>query len=238
MDNDWLPWRPGPLGRAWNPDSRSFQGKGFDSMKALLVTVGLGGVLVAGTVSAQTAGQTAKPPATPPPAATAPAPAAQPPRPFPEGAKVAYVDVQTVASTSTEGKAARTKIDALQTKKLAELQEKQKALQAAQQKLQTGGSVMADSARDAAEKEIERLNRDLQRAQQDAQEEIQVLQRDLQMEFQRKLLPLIAQISSEKGLHLVFSYGDSGLLYVEPALDLTQDVIKRLDTGGGAAPKK
>lgn len=200
-------------------------------MKALLVMVGLGGVLVAGTVNAQTAGQK---PATPPPAApAAPAAAApQPPRPFPEGAKVAYVDVQLVASTSTEGKAARTKIDAMQSKKLAELQDKQKQLQAAQQKLQTGGSVMSDSARDAIEKEIEKLNRDLQRSQQDAQEELGVLQRDLQMEFQRKLLPLIAKVAAEKGVHMVFSYGDSGLLWAEPALDLTGDVIKRIDSGG------
>ena len=204
------------------------KGKGFENMKALLVMVGLGGVLVAGTANAQTAGQK---PATPPPAAPAAA-APQPPRPFPEGAKVAYVDVQAVASNSTEGKAARTKIDALQTKKLAELQDKQKGLQAAQQKLQTGGSVMNDSARDAAEKEIERLNRDLQRAQQDAQDELGVLQRDLQMEFQRRLLPLIAKVAAEKGVHMVFSYGDSGLLWAEPALDLTGDVIKRIDSGG------
>lgn len=194
-------------------------------MKALLVMVGLGGVLVAGTVNAQD-----QKPTTPPPAPAAAAP--QPPRPFPEGAKVAYVDVQMVASTSSEGKAARTKIDAMQTKKLAELQDKQKVLQAAQQKLQTGGSVMNESARDAAEKEIERLNRDLQRAQQDAQDELAVLQRDLQMEFQRKLLPLIAKVAAEKGVHMVFSYGDSGLLWAEPALDLTADVIQRIDAGG------
>src|SRR6185295_9594482 len=77
------------------------KGKGFENMKALLVMVGLGGVLVAGTVNAQTAGQ--KPAAPPPAAPAAPAAAPQPPRPFPEGAKVAFVDVQAVASNSTEG---------------------------------------------------------------------------------------------------------------------------------------
>jgi outer membrane protein len=206
-------------------------------MKALLVTVGLGGVLLAGTVNAQTAGQTPPKPATPAPTPAAPAPA-QPPRPFPEGAKVAWVDLQTIATTSTEGKAARQKIDALQSKRVAELQEKQKSLQAAQQKLQAGASVLNDSARDAAEKEVEKLNRDLQRAQQDAQEEVQLLQRDLQQDFQRRLLPLIAQVANEKGLQMVFSFGDSGLVWAEPALDITQDVIKRLDGGAAAAPKK
>lgn len=203
-------------------------------MKALLVTLGLGGVLLAGTVNAQTGAQTppkpAAQPATPAPAPATPAP--QPPRPFPEGAKVAYVIVQQVAATSVEGKAARAKLDAFQQKKIAELQEKQKVMQAAQTKLQTGGSVLSDAARDAAEKEIERLNRDLQRGQQDANDEMTVMNRDLQTEFQRRLLPLINQVAQEKGIHMVFSYEDSGLLWAEPALDITPDVIKRLDSGG------
>ena len=44
-----------------------------------------------------------QPPAAPPPPAAAP-------RPFPEGAKVAYIDLQYIASNSAEGKAATAKI--------------------------------------------------------------------------------------------------------------------------------
>ena len=206
--------------------------KGRDNMKARFVTMVVGGVLTASSVFAQTK------PATPAPKPAAPATqpanpvAAQPPRPFPEGAKVAYVDVQQIASESSEGKSARTKIEDLSNKKTQDLQTRQKAIQDAQAKLNAGGTVMSDAARDQAEKDIERLQRDYQRAQQDAQEELQVLQRDLQMEFQRKLLPLIAKVAAEKGVHMVFSYGDSGLLWAEPALDLTNDVIKRIDSGG------
>jgi Skp family chaperone for outer membrane proteins len=210
-------------------------------MKAWLVTVALGGVLVAGSVSAQTATKPAPKPTTPQTQPAAPAASAQPPKPFPEGAKIAYVDVQQIASESTEGRAARAKIDEASTKKTQELQEKQKAIAAAQQKLNTGGTVMSDSARDQAEKDIERLQRDYQRAQQDAQEEIQTLTRDLQTEFQRKLLPLIGAVAAEKGLQMVFSAGDSGLVWADTGLNITPDVIKRLDTSGGtaaAAPKK
>jgi Skp family chaperone for outer membrane proteins len=227
--------------------------KGRDNMKAWFVTVASGVMLTcaAGSVLAQTATKPAPKPATPaqtapapkpatPPATSAPAPTTQPPRPFPEGAKIAYVDVQQIASESTEGRAARTRIDDLSTKKTQELQDKQKAIQAAQQKLSTGGTVMSDTARDQAEKEIERLQKDYQRAQQDAQEEVQGLTRDLQGEFQRKLLPLIGQIAVEKGLQMVFSAGDSGLVWADTGLNITPDVIKRLDTAGGtaAAPKK
>jgi outer membrane protein len=220
--------------------------KGRDNMKGWMLTVAIGGMLMVGTVGAQSAaaktGQAAPKPATPTqtapkpatPAPTTPAQAAQPPRPFPEGAKIAYVDVQQIASESTEGKAARTKIDELSTKKTQELQAKQKAITDAQNKLSTGGSVMSDAARDQAEKDIERLQRDYQRAQQDAQEEVQSLQRDLQNDFQRKLLPLIGQVATEKGLQMVFSAADSGLVWADTGLNITPDVIKRLNAGGGA----
>lgn len=220
--------------------SRVTQGKGLDNMKALLATVALGGSLVAGPVFGQTPAATPKPTTPAAPAVTQPA-SPQPPRPFPEGAKVAWVDVQYIASESTEGKAARTRIQALQQTKTNDLQTKQKALEAVQQKLQAGGSVMSEAARDTATKEVERLTRDFQRAQQDAQEEIQTLTRDLQDEFQKKLLPLIGEVGAAKGLHMVFSGYDSGLLWADPGLNITQDVIKRLDTGGtapAAAPKK
>lgn len=210
--------------------------KGRDNMKARFVTVAIGSLLTASTVFAQTKPAAPKPATPAAPAPTTPAAAAQPPRPFPEGAKVAYVDIQQIASESTEGKAARAKIDDLSTKKTQELQGKQKAIADAQQKLNTGGSVMSDSARDQAEKEIERLQRDYQRAQQDAQEEVQSLNRDLQNEFQRKLLPLIGQVAAEKGLLMVFSGADSGLVWAEPGLNITPDVIKRLNTPGGTAP--
>lgn len=203
-------------------------------MKALLATVALGGSLVAGPVFGQTPA-TSKPATPAAPAVTQPA-SPQPPRPFPEGAKVAWVDVQYIASESSEGKAARTRIQALQQTRTNDLQTKQKALEAAQQKLQSGGSVMSDSARDTATKEVERLNRDFQRAQQDAQEEIQTLTRDLQDEFQKKLLPLIGEVGAAKGLHMVFSGYDSGLLWADPGLNITQDVIKRLDAAAAAAP--
>jgi outer membrane protein len=211
-----------------------------------MMTAAIGGMLMAGTVSAQTAAkpaQTAPRPATPTqtapkpatPAPTTPAPqTTQPPRPFPEGAKIAYVDVQQIASESTEGKAARTKIDELSTRKTQELQTKQKQIQDAQAKLNAGSTVMSDAARDQAEKELERLQRDYQRAQQDAQEEVQSLTRDLQNDFQRKLLPLIGQVAAEKGLHMVFSAADSGLVWADTGLNITPDVIKRLNSGGGA----
>jgi outer membrane protein len=203
-------------------------------------------MLAAAPIYAQTPAPAQPPPAgqqpapkpaqpTTPPAQTAPAPAPAP-RPFPEGSKFAYINIQRVASESGEGKTLTAKVQALNQKKVQELNEKNKALQADQQKLQSGGTVMSDAARAELEKKIERQNVDIQRTTQDAQQEVQELQQDLQSEFQRKLLPIVQQVAQEKGLHILFSAADSGIVWADPGLDITADVIKRFDAAPAATP--
>jgi outer membrane protein len=175
----------------------------------------------------------AQPPATQKPAEQLPAPTPpQPaaPRPFPEGAKVAYIDLQYIASNSVEGKAATAKIQEYAKKKTAELEGKQKALEAARQKLLQGGTVLSDSARSQMEKDIEKMARELQYAQQEAQSEQQSLTQDLQNDFQTRLNPIIDQVANEKGLHLVLSIADSGAVWVNTGLNISAEVMKRLDS--------
>ena len=170
-----------------------------------------------------------QPPAAPPPSASAA------PRPFPEGAKVAYIDLQYIASNSVEGRAATAKIQEYAKKKTAELEGKQKSLEAARQKLLQGGTVLSDSARSQMEKDIEKQARELQYAQQEAQSEQQSLTQDLQNDFQTRLNPIIDQVANEKGLHLVLSIADSGAVWVNTGLNISAEVMKRLDSAKPAA---
>jgi len=180
-------------------------------------------------------------PATPAPtqAPATPPPAAQPPAPFPAGAKVAYFNPQAVFQTSADGKAAVSRVNALIQKKQTENADKAKLLQGNQQKLQTSGSVMNEAARTQLEKEIERQTKDAERFQQDAQAEINELQQEVQNEFVKKLSPIIEQLANEKGLHIVFNAVESGIAWAAPGLDLTADVVKKLDaaTKPAATPK-
>jgi outer membrane protein len=190
-------------------------------------------------VFAQTAPSAPAAPAQAPAAQAAPAPTPPPPAPFPPGAKIAFVDFQRVAAESVEGQQSTTKINALVTKKQAEGADRAKALQANQQKLAQSGSVMSDAARSALEKDIERQQREGERFQQDAQAEINELQQELQLEFQKKILPLVNQVREEKGLQLLLSRADAGIVAWDPGVDVTGDVIKKLDAAtpkGAAAP--
>jgi len=168
------------------------------------------------------------PPATPPAAQPAPKPAT-PPVPFPQDSKIAFVDLQAIASSSAAGKDATKKLQELTTKKQAEIAEKNKQLQAAQAKLQSGAGVLNDSARASLEKEIDRMQRDIQFANQNAQAEVNEMTNDLQGDFQKKLMPIIEEVAKEKGLYVVFT-AEAGVAFVHPGLNITDEVIKRFDT--------
>jgi outer membrane protein len=189
-------------------------------------------VLSAMLASAPALAQTPAPAAPAAPAQAQPAPA---PAPFPAGAKYAFIDIQRIANESGEGKAATSKVQALNQQRVNDLNEKNKALQAQQQKLEAGGSVMSEAARAQLQRDIDKLTVDIQRFTQDAQAEVQDLQQSMMADFQRKLGPVIQQVAEEKGLQLLFSAADSGLVWADPGLDLTTEVIKRFDAGGGAA---
>ena len=221
-------------------------------MRVFAIALAFSLMLAPGVSYAQAPAQGAKPPAPAtqkPPAPAAPAPATQkppapaapaapapPPAKFQDGLKYAYVNLQAIASQSSEGRAAAEKLKAAQETKQRELQDKNKNLQAMQQKLESGGSVLSDAARAQLQNDIDRTQRDLQRASEDAQEELQKLAQQVEEDFTRKVLPVVEKVAKDKQVHFVFNAAQSGLIWAEPGMDLTGEVITALNSSGGARP--
>ena len=184
---------------------------------------------------ARPAGQ-APAPAAPRPAAPAPAAAPAPPPavPFQDGLKYAYIRIDRIAAESAAGKSLNDRVKALNDQKVRELNDKNKALQSVQQKLESGGSVLNDTARAQLQAEVERQQRDIQRFTEDAQQDLQALQQQLQEEFTRQLNPILDKVAKAKQVHMVFNATESGLVWADPSMDLTTDIIKALDTAGPA----
>lgn len=212
-------------------------------MSSLIVAAAVSMTLAAGPALAQSPAPAQTPPPQTPPPQTAPPPQPQlrpaaTPRPFPEGAKIGFVVLQRIANDSADGKQSTAKLQAFQTKKAAELGDKNKQLQALQQKMEKEGSVMSAAAQGELQKQVEKVTTDLQRSQQDAQAELQELQGQLQQQFTARVEPILALVGQEKGLHYIFNGPDSGMVWADQGLDITNDVIKKMDTTpAGAAPK-
>ena len=153
---------------------------------------------------------------------------------FPDGARIAFVDFDRVASTSTIGKAATTELDALRGRKTAEVAERRKQFQTLQAKLADGASLMNTEALGKLEREVERTGRELERFTQDAQEEVQHLQIQLQRSFSEKLFPVIGEVAQAKNVWAVFRLEPASVFWYHKGLDISDDVVAKLD--GKAAP--
>jgi outer membrane protein len=164
----------------------------------------------------------------------APAPPPAPTVPFQDGLKYAYIRIDRIAAESAAGKGLNDRGKALNDQKVRELNEKTKALQTVQQKLESGGSVLNDTARAQLQAEVDRQQRDIQRFTEDAQQDLQALQQQLQEEFTRQLNPILDKVARAKQVHMVFNATESGLVWADPSMDLTSDVIKALDSAGPA----
>ena len=195
-------------------------------MRRVFVAVAVWSLLANTSAKAQAQSNTTQKPLQ----ATAPLP-----KPFPEGAKVAYIIPQRIASESEFGKRLAAKIDALRSQKVAELTAKNKELETTRQKLAAG--VLSEEARAAAQKTLDRTQLELQRAQQDAEAAVQELQQQVNTDLERALTPLLEQVANAKGILLLLRADTGAIAWADPSLDLTGEIITRLDVANPRLPK-
>jgi outer membrane protein len=230
----WTRFREGlrcPPGRRERTDVDESVSRGFGGQHA----AGGSETYRAGPAPARPAGQA------PAPAAPRPAPRrprrqlpAAPPVKFPGRLKYAYIRIDRIAAESGEGKSLNDRVKALNDQKVRELNEKNKALQSAQQKLDSGGSVLNDTARAQLQAEVERQQRDIQRFTEDAQQDLRRCSSSSRRSSRGKLNPVLDKVAKEKQVHMVFNATESGLVWADPTMDLTSDIIKALDAGAPA----
>lgn len=146
---------------------------------------------------------------------------------FPDDARVAVVNVDMVASLSTEGKAAAAKLEDLRNRKSAEVSARGKAVEALEAKLAQSTSIVDDAGRVRLQREFERARIDFQRFTADAQAEVQDAQRETIRGFNSRLFPIVTQLATEKKLWAIFNAEDA--LWFDPAIDITEEVARRLD---------
>ena len=150
---------------------------------------------------------------------------------FPADAKFAFIDFQRIASTSISGRLALRMLQELQNTKVSELEALNKQFQALTARRDSGA--LNAPALAQLGKDMDKLQREMQFAQQNAQAEVQQLESELQADLQKKVTPVVAAVAKEKGIYAVLT-AETGLFYLHPGLDISAEVVKRLD----AQPRK
>jgi outer membrane protein len=155
-------------------------------------------------------------------ATSAPAPTA--------GLKIGVINVERLVQESALGKEAFNRVKKVNDQKKEEGDKLSKDLREMEQKLADQGSAMAEDKRDALQKSYQEKAIAFKRFQDDATRDLEAAQKKELSELERRVFPVINQVGKERGYTLIFNKFQSGLVFADDAVDITDEVLKVFNT--------
>jgi len=143
--------------------------------------------------------------------------------------KLAVVDMDRVMSESLMGKSEQMNIDKLRNNRAALIDQKQKELEEQEEQIRNASLSWSAEKREERLREYQTKQIELRRLNEDAT-------RDVQAEFNKSLgklqnvaLRITGKIGSEQGFTLILERGSAPVLFASDAIDITSEVIARMD---------
>ena len=144
--------------------------------------------------------------------------------------KVAVIDVQRVVAESDPGKEAIQKLKIISDAKVQEGQTLQQEMATLKEQFNKQRFTVSEQRLAEMTKELEDKNIAIRRFEDDAKRELEEARRRELGGLEERILPIINQIGQEEGITVIFNKFQSGLVYADEAVDITDDVIRRFNT--------
>jgi Skp family chaperone for outer membrane proteins len=141
-------------------------------------------------------------------------------------AKLAWMNLEQAIFTCDEGKKEFAEVQKFVDSKNSELDNLRKEAESLRNQLSVQGSKLTDEARMDLESQVDAKETILQRFQQDTQKEIDSRRVRTTNYLGKRLLPVIEKVAKEKGLTAVFYFSSSRDAWVDPATNITEEVVK------------
>ncbi len=153
-----------------------------------------------------------------------------------QAARLGYVDSQAVLAEYAPAQEARAQLETARQEIESELQMLNSGLQVAVNEYQQQAMSMTPEARQGREQELARQNQALQSRTQELDIQFQQRQAELLQPITDRITAVIEEIRVEGNYTMILDRASQVILAADPALDLTQDVMSRLQaepSGGG-----
>lgn len=147
-----------------------------------------------------------------------------------ETSPVAIVDLQRVLTESIAGKAAKNNLDNEIKKRQGSFDKERAELQKLKEELDSKSSLLSAAALEEKRTAFARKERDLARKVQDVREELGKKNRDEISKIIAQARVVTEQIAEKEKYQFVLEKGSSGVLYSEGRLDITDEVVRALDS--------
>ncbi len=148
--------------------------------------------------------------------------------------KIGVVNSQVVLEKSQEGKRVTAQIESKNKTIQEDLARLDDQIRELETKLNTQRLTLTQEAASNLVSDIDKKRTERARFVEDSRRELNELTQRLFNRLQSELQPIIAEIGKEKNLDIIFDIGSSGIIYFNPAVDLTQEVIQRYDASKGS----
>ena len=150
--------------------------------------------------------------------------------------KVAIINSQKAFETSAEGKRALTQLQELDTRIKANLQKMDDAIRLLENRMNTGRLTMTNEALMGLQADVDKKTTERKRYEEDQAREAQQLSATLIQKIRAEMVAVIEALAKERGLELVLDAATSGVVTANPAIDITDEVVRRYDQTKTAAP--
>ncbi len=149
---------------------------------------------------------------------------------IPQTLSIGIVDPQRILQETDKGKRLSETLKAFMKDRQAIIELEQKELRAMESELMAQVSVLSQSARQQKEGQFRQRMGAYQQKVAELNQEVQEKQRELQNEFRVEVKQVVAEIAAERKLSVVLEQGaNSGTLYFEKRLDISDEVIQELN---------
>ena len=149
--------------------------------------------------------------------------------PAAEDVKIGFVNSSVLLEQAPQAEQAKQSLEQEFSAREAELRQLRQEIQELEGRLNREGVTMTDSNRSDLERELNRKLRDLQRQQSNFRDDLNLRKNEELGKLQRLVLEAIREVARDKGYDLVLS---EGVVYAADRVELTEDVLDRLEQKG------
>lgn len=146
---------------------------------------------------------------------------------------IAYVDLRKVLVESKVGKQSKVELEKLVKQKRNAITAEENKLKSMQEQFQKDQLLMTDVQKSEKQKDFQQRAEVFQKMVSEANQDIAAKDKEFAAKSIAEIRKIIAEVAKENNIGLVLEASESGLLYADGALDLTQKILERYDAKSG-----
>lgn len=147
-----------------------------------------------------------------------------------EAPKVAVIDVQVLVQQSAAGMEMMGRLSKLQNEKVAGRKKLTEEFEGLQKQLAAQAGTLTEAKVAELRKQLEDKEIAIRRYDDDATQELEKAKAAELNALEKQIMPIIQEIGREQKYLLIFNKFQSGLVYADDAVDITDQVLRRFNT--------